>query len=210
MNDKLQGLIEAIKKLEQELAQEFQKKQEEFSYRIHGKKVLFDREVKRRHRRIAKRITSYLRDSEILNILTIPFIWGCLIPALFMDMVVSLYQAICFPIYKIPKVRRGDYIVIDRHSLSYLNAIEKLNCVYCGYFNGLITYIREIAARTEQYWCPVKHARRTRDFHSRYGKFLEYGDAEGFRREIDRVRHDFNDLEAAAEKEEGAIGKKEI
>lgn len=207
MNDKLQSLIEAIKKLEQELALEFQKKEAEFSYRIRGKKVLFDQEVKRQHKLIATRISQYLKDSEILNILTVPFIWGCLFPALLMDGVVSIYQAVCFPIYKIPKVKRGNYIVFDRHALSYLNGIEKLNCMYCGYFNGLIAYIREIAARTEQYWCPIKHARRTSDFHSRYGKFLEYGDAEGFRREINRVRHDFKDLEAEAEEEKGASGQ---
>ena len=46
---------------------------------------------------------------------------------------------------------RGQYIVIDRHRLKYLNAIEKLNCVYCGYGNGVIAYARDIAGRTEQY-----------------------------------------------------------
>jgi len=209
MNDKLQSLIEAIKKLEQELTLEFQKKEAEFSYKIHGKKVFFDQEVKRQHKRIAKRISIYLKDSEILNILTIPLIWGCLFPALFMDGVVSLFQAVCFPIYKIPKVKRGSYIVIDRRALSYLNGIEKLNCMYCGYFNGLIAYIREIAGRTEQYWCPIKHARRTSDFHSRYSKFLEYGDAEGFRREINRVRHDFEDIADAEEEEEKGASRRE-
>ena len=41
-------------------------------------------------------------------------------------------------------------MVIDRYALSYLNVIEKLNCVYCEYVNGLIAYVQEIAARTEQ------------------------------------------------------------
>jgi len=210
MNDKLQSLIEAIKKLEQELSLEFQKKEAEFSYRIRGKKVLFDQEIKRQHKLIATRISQYLKDSEFLNILTVPLIWGCLFPALFMDGVVSLFQAVCFPIYKIPKVKRGSYIVIDRHALSYLNGIEKLNCVYCGYFNGLIAYIREIAGRTEQFWCPIKHARRTSDFHSRYGKFLEFGDAEGFRRKLDKVRHDFDDIADAEEEEKGASRREGI
>jgi hypothetical protein len=195
MDNKLQDLIEAIKKLEQELSQEFQKKEAEFYYKIQGKKISFDREVRRQHRLIATRISRYLKDADILNILTIPFIWGCLPPALLMDAAVSLFQAVCFPIYNIPKVKRSSYIVIDRYALSYLNGIEKLNCAYCGYFNGLIAYIREIAGRTEQYWCPIKHARRTSGFHSRYSKFLEYGDAEGYRREIEKIRHDFEDIE---------------
>jgi len=206
MNDNLQSLIEAIKKLEQELTLEFQRKEAEFSYHVRGKKILFDQEIKRQHKLIAIRISRYLKESELLNILTIPFIWSCLFPALLMDAFVSLFQAVCFPIYKIPKVKRSSYIVIDRHALSYLNGIEKLNCLYCGYFNGLLAYIREIAGRTEQFWCPIKHARRTSDFHSRYSKFLEYGDAEGYRRELDRVRHAFEDIqteEETAEEREG-------
>ncbi|MDD3816160.1 MAG: hypothetical protein PHZ02_16120 [Desulfocapsaceae bacterium] len=201
MNNKLQSLIEAIKKLEQELAEEIQKKEAEFSYRIQGKKILFDREVKRRHKLIATRVSRYLKESDFLNILTAPFIWSCLFPALLLDLFVSLFQAVCFPIYNIPKVKRSRYIVIDRHSLSYLNGIEKLNCVYCGYFNGLIAYIHEIAGRTEQYWCPIKHARRTSGFHSRYSKFLEYGDAEGYRQELDKIRQAFEDIQTSEEDE---------
>ncbi|MCX5871578.1 MAG: hypothetical protein NTY00_13335 [Deltaproteobacteria bacterium] len=199
MDTKLQSLIEAIKKLEQELAQEFQKKQAEFSYKIQGKKIRFDQEIRRQHKLVATRISRYVKEAEPQNILTVPFIWACLIPALFLDAFVSLFQAVCFPIYKIPKVKRSSYIVIDRHALSYLNAIEKLNCMYCGYFNGLIAYIHEIAGRTEQYWCPIKHARRTSGFHSRYSKFLEYGDAESYRQELDKVRHAFEDLQTAEE-----------
>ncbi|MEK6202165.1 MAG: hypothetical protein N2A40_07075 [Desulfobulbaceae bacterium] len=206
MDNTLQRLIEAIKKLEQELAQEIQKKQSEYSYKIQGKKIRFDSEIRRQHKLIATRVSLYLKDAELLNIFTIPFIWSCLVPALFLDLLVSLFQVVCFPIYKIPKVKRSNYIVIDRHALSYLNTIEKLNCLYCGYFNGLIAYIHEIAGRTEQYWCPIKHARRTSGFHSRYSKFLEYGDAEGYRNELDKVRHAFEDLQTE-EGEEGGGGE---
>ena len=201
MDSKLQHLIEAIKKLEKELSQEIGKKETEFFYKIQGKKVRFDQEIKRQHKLVATRISRYVKEAELHNILTIPFIWACLFPALLLDGIVSLFQAVCFPIYKIPKVKRSNYIVIDRHALSYLNTIEKLNCIYCGYFNGLIAYIHEIAGRTEQYWCPIKHARRTSGFHSRYSRFLEYGDAEGYRKELAKVRHAFEDLETAEEDE---------
>ena len=73
-------------------------------------------------------------------------------------------------------------------------ALERLNCVYCGYVNGLIAYIQEIAARSEQYFCPIKHARTIGDIHSRYKNFLEYGDAEEYRKNIEKVRRDFDDL----------------
>jgi len=118
-----------------------------------------------------------------------------LVPALFMDLSVTVFQQTCFRIYGIPRVKRRRYIVIDRHSLAYLNIIEKFNCMYCGYFNGLVAYVQEVAARTEQFWCPIKHARRLAAMHSRYGKFLEYGDAEGYRRHLEEVRRAFSDLE---------------
>lgn len=127
-----------------------------------------------------------------------PIIWSCLPPALILDASISLYQAICFPAYGIPKVSRKDYIVFDRqylNYLNYLNLIEKMNCAYCSYFNGLIAYIQEIAARTEQFWCPIKHASRIKSLHSRYQNFISYGDAEAYRNRIESIRRDFTDLE---------------
>ena len=193
--NRLQELVEEIKRLEKELYAELEKKQHEFYYRVKGRRVYFEEATRRYHKTLVLKLRTYLRDASFLNILTIPFIWGCLLPALFLDLVVSIFQAVCFRIYKIPPVRRSDYIIIDRHALTYLNIIEKANCVYCGYFNGLIIYVQEIAARTEQYWCPIKHARRQAALHSRYQKFLEYGDAEGFRQRLAEVRHDFHDLD---------------
>ena len=194
MDDKLAEILEGIRKLEHKLILELQKGEEEFFYTVQRKRVSFEQEVKSQHRLLIKRIRHYLKDAAILNILTAPVIWSCLFPAVFMDMVMSFYQAICFPIYGIPKVKRKDYIVFDRHYLSYLNGLEKMNCVYCGYFNGLIGYVQEIAARTEQYWCPIKHARKIRFVHGRYSKFFSYGDGESYRKNIESVRREFDDL----------------
>ncbi len=194
MNDKIQELLRAIKQLEQELMDELQKKGEEYRYEIRNKRVYFEDEIKKQNKRLIKKIRYYIQDAALLNIITVPFIWSCLPPALIMDLVVSLFQMICFPVYSIPKVKRADYIVIDRHYLSYLNGIEKINCYYCGYFNGLIAYVQEIAARTEQYWCPIKHAKRSKAHHSRYDKFFDYGDGNNYRGDNKKVRRDFNDL----------------
>ena len=76
------------------------------------------------------------------------------------------------------------YLVFDRHYLPYLNALEKLNCAYCSYANGLIGYVGEIASRTEAYWCPIKHARRMVMTHAHYASFADFGDAEAYRRAI--------------------------
>lgn len=192
--NKLQDLVEEIQRLQKELLLELQKKEDEFFYKIKGKKVYFEEETKKYHKALATKIHTYLLSAPFLNILTTPVIWSCIVPAAFMDGVVSIYQLVCFPVYGIPKVKRRDYIFIDRHSLSYLNPIEKFNCMYCGYFNGVIAYVHEIAARTEQYWCPIKHARKLGSIHSRYHKFFEYGDGEGYKKGLEQIRQDFNDL----------------
>jgi hypothetical protein len=111
-----------------------------------------------------------------------------------LDLAVALYQAVCFPIYGIPKVERGNYLVFDRGRLAYLNAIEKVACVYCSYANGLLAYITEIAARTEQHFCPIKHARRTLQSHSRDSHMLPYGDARAYRTQSGLVAQDYKDL----------------
>lgn len=194
MDNRIYEILDKIRILEHELIAELQKKQTEFFYEVKEKKVRFQQEVKARHRLLTQHIGRYLRDADVMTVLTAPVIYSCIFPALFMDLMITIYQNICFPVYRIPKVARGDYIVIDRHNLRYLNTIEKFNCVYCGYFNGLAGYVREIAARTEQYWCPIKHARKTKSIHNRYKYFFEFGDAESFRKNLEEVRRDFKDL----------------
>ena len=193
--NKIQQIISEIQKLEKELEAEIEHMELQFFYKIKGKKVIFEEEIRNRQKKFVVTITSYLRNSSLLNLLTVPVIWLCLIPAVLMDASVSLYQMICFPAYGIPKVKRSQYIVIDRHALAYLNLIEKINCIYCGYFNGLIAYIQEITARTEQYWCPIKHARKLAATHSRYHKFMEYGDYTEYQEKLTTLRKDFDDLQ---------------
>ena len=193
-NDIVDQLIEKIRRLEKELRYELQSKQEEFLYRIDRNKVRFEKEARKQHRKLKKKIHRFLLESPLLHYLTTPIIWSVILPAIVLDVFVSAYQFICFPVYKIPKVKRNQFIIFDRHSLSYLNVIEKVNCLYCAYFNGLLAYIQEIAARTEQYWCPIKHARRISYTHSRYKYFFDYGDGEGYRKKLEEVRRQFDDL----------------
>lgn len=193
-NDIAERLLEQIKRLEKDLQQELQSRQEQFLYTIDQKKVRFETEARRHHLQLKKKLHRFLLESPLLHYLTAPVIWSVIFPAILLDVFISAYQLICFPVYKIPRVKRSKFIIIDRHSLSYLNIIEKVNCVYCAYFNGLIAYTQEIAARTEQYWCPIKHARRVSYTHSRYKYFFDYGDAEGYRKNLEKVRRDFDDL----------------
>jgi hypothetical protein len=148
------------------------------------------------HRRFKRSSWKHLWETRLLVILSSPLIYGCAIPFLLLDASVAIYQLVCFPIYGIPKVRRKDYLVFDRGRLAYLNTIEKVGCIYCSYANGLLALITEIAARTEQHFCPIKHARRLHQTHSRYGKFLPYGDARAYRAQSDAVAHAYSDLDA--------------
>ncbi len=194
MESRLHVLVERIKELEKELAQEIQKKEEEYSYKIFGKKVAFEEWIKHEQKALVQKIIPFIRSSTWPVIVTAPVIWAVLPAALLFDLMVTAYQAVCFPAYGIPKVKRDDYIIFDRHSLPYLNVIEKVNCEYCAYANGLIAYAQEVAGRTEQYWCPIKHARKMTTLHRRYIKFLEFGDGNGYREKIEEVRREFNDL----------------
>lgn len=163
-------------------------------YELRHGKVWFSDEIKREHRRLKTSLLRYIAGSRILAILTAPFIYACIVAFALLDLFVSTYQAVCFPVYGIPKARRRDYMAIDRNKLRYLNALEGLNCMYCSYANGLLAYVVEVAGRTEQHWCPIRHARRIQHTHDRYSHFLPYGDASAYRERVDKIRDDFKDL----------------
>ncbi len=137
----------------------------------------------------------YLWHSRWAVMLTSPLLYACAIPFVLLDAFASLYQAVCFPVYGIPKVLRRDHFAYDRVKLRYLNLLERVNCFFCSYANGVAGYVREIAARTEQHWCPIRHDRQPKVTHSRYGLFLNYGDRSAYRDRIEQVRRDFRDLE---------------
>jgi hypothetical protein len=160
MNPKIAALAAKIQILEAELEAELAQRRAELSVGLERGRAFFEEEVLRRHRELRTRLSTYLLNARPLVVLTAPVIYVVIVPLVLLDLFVTIYQRVCFPVYGIPKVNRGDYLIFDRHHLAYLNALEKLNCAYCSYANGLIAYVREIAGRTEQYWCPIKHARR--------------------------------------------------
>jgi hypothetical protein len=188
MESRVSEILKEIRRLEEELEEAIRTQQVDLLYRIEGTKVKFEGAVQAAHRQLRTGVLSWLRKSELRNVVSAPFIYGMIVPFVILDIFISIYQAICFPLYRIPKVSRRKYIVLDRHRLSYLNSIEKFNCVYCGYVNGLIAYVREIAARTEEYWCPIKHASKILDPHRRYARFADFGDPEAYVRRSGEMR----------------------
>jgi len=184
MTTQLDTLMEKLRGLEAEIEVELAKRREELRFHFEKRKIVFEQEVARLHKELKTRLSRYIIEANPLTVLTAPVIYSLIVPIALLDLSVMAYQVICFPVYRIPKVRRRDYLVFDRHHLAYLNAIEKFNCAYCSYANGAIAFMREVASRTEVYWCPIKHARRVLGPHPHYQGFADFGDAEGYRARI--------------------------
>lgn len=197
MSTTVEHLRERITQLQDQLESEFDAARAAMRYRLENNRVIWEDGVRRRHQQLRARLAPFLIKSPPRHLLTAPVIYSLIIPFALLDLFVSTYQAICFRAYGIPMVRRADYIRLDRRHLGYLNAIEKINCVYCGYVNGLIAYVAEIAGRTEAYWCPIKHAARVAGRHRHYEGFMEYGDAEGYSEGLKIARRRIQETEAA-------------
>jgi len=188
MNDRIRNIIAKITALEDDLRTALQEQQTSMFFQIKGKRIEFEQSMKQAHRQLKTGFFRWLVTNRPQNLITGPIIYGMIIPLVILDFFVSLYQAACFPIYKIAKVRRTDYIVLDRQHLEYLNFIEKFHCTYCAYGTGLIAYMCEIVARTEQYFCPIKHARKILGTHARYASFLDYGEATDYEAKLEEFR----------------------
>ena len=188
MNDRIAQILAQMAGLEDELRTAVHEQESRMFFQIKGKRVEFEHSVKAAHRKLKTNFFRWLVTNRPQNLITGPIIYGMVVPLLMLDLFVSFYQWVCFPIYGIAKVRRGDYIVYDRHQLSYLNFIEVFHCTYCEYANGLIGYLREIVARTEEYFCPIKHAHKVLGTHARYNRFLNYGDANAYEVNLEEFR----------------------
>ena len=188
MNEKIKIIVDKIHELEEELRTILYEQQSQFSYKIAGKRVEFEKSIREAHKKLKTSWFYWFITVSPKHLLSGPFIYGLILPLLTFDIAISLYQSICFRLYGISRVKRSDYYIFDHRHLAYLNLFEKVNCLYCSYALGVINYSREIASRTEQYWCPIKHAHKMIDVHHRYTDFLDYGNAEDFQIKMEQIR----------------------
>ncbi|MGA2708808.1 MAG: hypothetical protein ACLQJ0_26465 [Steroidobacteraceae bacterium] len=188
VREEITQLAASIRALERQLETALAKRRIELNYEVKDGIVQFEHVVIEKHRLLKARLLKYVFGARPAMILSAPAIYALIIPFLLLDLFVAVYQTVCFPVYGIPRVRRSDYLAFDRGQLAFLNAIEKLNCAYCSYANGVLAYVREVASRTEEYWCPIKHARRVLGVHARYGSFVDYGDGDAYRHDLERLR----------------------
>ena len=188
MNERVRLILNQITALEDELRVALHEQEGRLLYKIKGKRVEFEHAITEAHLQLKVGVLRWFLTVRPQNFLTAPIIYSMIAPLVLFDLFVTFYQATCFPIYGIPKVRRSDYIVMDHQLLAYLNIIEKIHCVYCSYANGIIAYAREITARTEQYFCPIKHAQKLLGSHDRYTRFLDYGEADDYHARLEEFR----------------------
>jgi len=194
MDHRIRNLLDRIAALEDELRGVVHEQEEKLRYELDGKRVRFEDQVRRTHRKLKRSVLRWIVTDRPQNFLTGPVIYALAFPLVFLDLSVTLFQATCFPVYRIKRVRRGDYLVYDRHHLEFLNWFERLHCSYCEYANGLLAYAGEIAARTEQYFCPIKHAHKVLGSHARASRFLDYGDATDYHQRLERYRRALEEI----------------
>lgn len=187
-NRELQARIE---QLEQELGRGGRQPETVLPEALTGCRLLEARAAARRGHRPQTGLLAYLWHAQWRHMLSVPFIYLVAVPLGLLDLSISLYQLVCFPLYRIARVRRRDFFVYDRGRLAYLNVLEKFHCQYCAYATGLLAYAREVVGRTEQYWCPIKHAGHadaTPPVHAHVCRFVAFGDADAYRRQLEPLR----------------------
>lgn len=196
MNPNIRDFLDRIRQLEADIEQEARQRRQLFQADFDERKIRFEKEVLAQQKRFRQGVWHYVLTAEWRSVLSVPFIYPVLLPLLMLDLFVTIYQWVCFPLYRMPRVRRSDYFVYDRTHLAYLNILEKINCAYCSYANGLVAYVREIVGLTEQYWCPIKHARRVLQAHPYYHGFVDYGDAESYRVQLVVLREQLQKMKS--------------
>lgn len=178
MHDKITELLERFESLKEDLRKEYDALSEKYGFSVQKKRVIFLEEIRRRNKSFKESFIRMIFNAPIRHLLSIPFIYMMIVPAFILDIFLTIYQYSAFTLYRIPYVKRSEYIIYERRFLDYLNWFQKINCLYCSYVNWLFAYAVEIGARTERYWCPLKASSHPRFTHPWYKDFADYGNPE--------------------------------
>lgn len=188
MPERLAQLRKRFEDLEQEFEETLAERRRALKYSLDGGRAIFKKEALKHHHALKKSAMQTFADARLRNILASPFIYAVVLPVILLDIFATVYQHVGFRLWRIPRITRSDYVVMDHHRLGYLNWIQKINCLYCSYTNGVLAYVSEVASLTEQFWCPIKHAIRVKNPHNRYYSFIDYGDGEDLAGKILELR----------------------
>ncbi len=69
-----------------------------------------------------------------------------------------LINSIVAPLLKLTNLKPSNYIIIDRYKVQGLGLIDKVNCLFCGWVNGISTYMSQATESISgcRYEMPVK------------------------------------------------------
>ena len=143
MTGRMKELASEIVRLQTELDREIERRRRELGWSMKERLVRFEEGIVTQQRQFRVGVSDFIRRASPATIATAPIVYSMIVPLALLDLWATIFQAVCFRVYRIPKVRRSDYIARDRSRLAYLNWIEALNCAYCSYGNGVITYVLE-------------------------------------------------------------------
>lgn len=178
MESKIKKILEKIDALNESLKIEYARLADKYGFSFREKTIIFFEKFKEKNKAFRIPVWKYIIPKDIRHCISMPFIYMMIIPAVILDVFITIYNLTAIPLYRIPRIKRKDHFIYDRQYLDYLNVLQKINCLYCSYVNGLFSYASEIGARTERYWCPIKAAHNPKSYHSFYKDFADYGNPE--------------------------------
>ncbi|KYJ85885.1 hypothetical protein [Sulfurovum riftiae] len=194
MSERIKEMMVEIEDLRQKLKEEIEQQEKKIDYEIKNGYIRFEDEVLSKQKENMKHLLAWFGETPFIQLLSAPIVYGMVLPALLLDLMLFVYTYVVGRVFKITFVQRKDYIVFDRQYLGYLNIVEKLNCLYCAYFNGLMQYSAAIAGRTELYFCPIKHAKKIAYDHNYYDAFFAYGDGEKYPQKLEKLREEVQEV----------------
>lgn len=117
MFSKINEILKRMDELKSQLQTEYESLMERYDYAIENRKIVFSEKAKGLQKNLRESIPHYLLSAEIRNILSAPFIYAMIVPAVVLDLFLTMFQHTAFPLYGIEKVKRSDHIVFDRRFL---------------------------------------------------------------------------------------------
>ena len=137
MKSTISRILQEIENKRKELAEEYERIKKKYNFEYIKWKITFSKEQKLENKKKKRSFWQTTKSTTFREYLSIPFIYSMMIPAVILDLFLFMYQQTAMRLYRIPLVKRSDYITLERKHLDYLNWVEKLNCIYCSYGNSL-------------------------------------------------------------------------
>ena len=127
MSDNIDRLTTQIKLLQGELEAEFAIRRAKLRYTLQGKRAVFEEEILRAHRELRVGLARYVFNANLMTVVTAPVIYAMIVPFVILDITITLYQWICFPVYGLDDFIHGRDVRQDRRSFFGRNGYRD-NC----------------------------------------------------------------------------------